>query len=330
MIINVMKAGRPGVVARAVTAVFCLAFGPELSLGQTCSQKAPGDVDIVLDVGHTVTKPGATSARGIREYYFNLNLAPRIKDSLVRSGFRSTHVMLIDLDGTRGLRQRADRANNANSDIFLSIHHDGVADKYLTPWLYEGEEHYYFDRSKGFSLHISPNNGSYRDSLRLARTIADRLMAAGLDFTTIHEPSRPEGAKVPLIDPARGIYRRDNLVVLNETEMPAVLIEAGMIVNRDEELALSSPARQETTATAVAEAVSKFCSRDVASYRVTNVAPDDVLNIRSGPDADRSVVGTIPPGGRGVLIVGTCMGLWCQIDYRGVRGWANRRFLTSE
>lgn len=322
------ETARSAGLVRMAAIALCLASCPGFSFAATCSGKAKEDTVIVLDVGHTVTSPGGTSARGVREYYFNLELAPRIRDELVGSGFRSTRVIVTDVDGTQGLQQRVDRASNMNADIFLSIHHDGVSDEYLTPWIYEGEEHHFFDRAKGFSLHVSPNNGSYLDSLELARILADRLMAAGLKFTTIHGPSHPEGARVPFLDSSRGIYRRDHLVVLNETEMPAVLIEAGMIANREEELELRSPARQTSTAVAVAQAVGKFCSP--ASYRVTAVGPDDVLNIRAGPSADYAVVGTIPPQGRGVLIVGGCMGQWCQIDYHGIHGWANRQFLTNE
>jgi N-acetylmuramoyl-L-alanine amidase len=52
----------------------------------------------------------------------------------------------------------------------------------------------------------------------------------------------------------------DNLAVLYESRMPAVLFEAGMIVNRGEEQVLSSPARRSTVAKAVAGAVERFCA----------------------------------------------------------------------
>jgi hypothetical protein len=66
------------------------------------------------------------------------------------------------------------------------------------------------------------------------------------------------------------------------------------------------------------------------SYRVTGVAGNDVLNIRSAPSADRPIVGTIPPSGRGIRIVDRCDGQWCPIEYGGIRGWVNRRYLTRE
>jgi hypothetical protein len=42
--------------------------------------------------------------------------------------------------------------------------------------------------------------------------------------------------------------------------MPAVLLEAGSIVNRDEELALASPERQQLITAAVVDAVDSYCA----------------------------------------------------------------------
>jgi N-acetylmuramoyl-L-alanine amidase len=48
--------------------------------------------------------------------------------------------------------------------------------------------------------------------------------------------------------------------VLYESHMPAVLVEAGMIVNRAEEQALSSATGRATVARAVGTAVERFCA----------------------------------------------------------------------
>jgi hypothetical protein len=42
--------------------------------------------------------------------------------------------------------------------------------------------------------------------------------------------------------------------------MPAVLLEAGSIINRDEEVALSGPERQSLISAAVVDAVDGFCA----------------------------------------------------------------------
>jgi N-acetylmuramoyl-L-alanine amidase len=55
------------------------------------------------------------------------------------------------------------------------------------------------------------------------------------------------------------VYRYDQLIVLRKTRMPAVLLEAGSISNRDEELEMMSPERQDIIASGVTEAVREFC-----------------------------------------------------------------------
>ena len=40
----------------------------------------------------------------------------------------------------------------------------------------------------------------------------------------------------PLLNKETGVYRYDELIVLRKTRMAAVLLEAGSIINRDEEL----------------------------------------------------------------------------------------------
>jgi uncharacterized protein YraI len=120
----------------------------------------------------------------------------------------------------------------------------------------------------------------------------------------------------------------DDLYVLANTKMIAVLVEAGMISNFDEERLLSSEPYQKVISEAVAESIRSFCcTSGVSTYSVFDVASDDVLNIRSGPSANDSVIGTIPLNGRDVRAVGVCAQSWCPIDYNGVRGWINGRFL---
>ena len=58
-----------------------------------------------------------------------------------------------------------------------------------------------------------------------------------------------------LVDAETGVYRYDQLVVLRKTQMPAVLLEAGSIINRDEELLLATPEHQALISAAVTEAV---------------------------------------------------------------------------
>jgi uncharacterized protein YraI len=65
------------------------------------------------------------------------------------------------------------------------------------------------------------------------------------------------------------------------------------------------------------------------TYRVVYVAPDDTLNMRAGPSVGYAVVGRIPPGGRGVRLVGHCRE-WCPVSYNGASGWVNPLYLAAE
>jgi N-acetylmuramoyl-L-alanine amidase len=71
-----------------------------------------------------------------------------------------------------------------------------------------------------------------------------------------------------LVDADTGDYRYDQLIVLKSTHIPAVLLEAGSIINRDEELAMATPERRGAISAAAVDAVVSFCearSTQVAS-----------------------------------------------------------------
>ena len=50
------------------------------------------------------------------------------------------------------------------------------------------------------------------------------------------------------------------MIVLKSTHMPAVLLEAGSIINREEELLVATPEHQARISAAVTDAVKAFCT----------------------------------------------------------------------
>jgi N-acetylmuramoyl-L-alanine amidase len=64
----------------------------------------------------------------------------------------------------------------------------------------------------------------------------------------------------PLLNKETGVYSYDQLIVLKTTRVPAVLVEAGSIINRDEELKMASPEHREIVSNAVLAAAKEFCS----------------------------------------------------------------------
>jgi N-acetylmuramoyl-L-alanine amidase len=215
---------------------------------------------VVLDVGHTGLESGAVSARGVPEYDFNLWLARRIEARLLEAGFAKTELLVMAGPNRESLPKRAARANAMRADLFVSIHHDSVPEFLIEKWEYEGAEGRHSDRFKGHAIFISKDNGRARQSLAFARLLGRQLRAAGLHYTPHYtEPLMGRQRRV-LVDRAAGVYRFDQLIVLKEARMPAVLFEAGSIIHRDEELAMSSAGRQSIIATAMAEAVEAFCA----------------------------------------------------------------------
>jgi N-acetylmuramoyl-L-alanine amidase len=112
----------------------------------------------VIDVGHTQALGGATSARGIYEYEFNLRLAKQVAHKLTAAGFEKTVLLITSEAPHAGLFQRSSRANAMGADLFLSIHHDSVPDPMLEKWTYDGVEHTYNDQFPGHSIFISNDN----------------------------------------------------------------------------------------------------------------------------------------------------------------------------
>ncbi len=214
---------------------------------------------VLLDVGHTPDDPGAISAHGNPEYGYNLSLANLAMAELIDAGFRQTTLLLVKGKGYGQLAQRAEIANRVAPDLLLSIHHDSTRERYISRWEFAGVERNYSDKFSGHSLFVSIKNKFYKRSVDFAKLLGRELATAGLQYTPQHAEDIPT-ARLPLIDAELGVYRYDNLVVLKDVRVPAVLFEAGVIINRKEELVLSTPERRALLARAVTNATLAYCN----------------------------------------------------------------------
>jgi N-acetylmuramoyl-L-alanine amidase len=215
---------------------------------------------VVLDIGHTTEDPGAISARGVGEFAFNQVLALEIEHRLVDTGFDQVTMLLQAGPGKRSLYTRMARANRLAGDIFLSIHHDAVPDSFLENWDYEGKPRHFSDRFKGHSIFISYANRHARQSLQFARLIGRQMKARDLHYTAHYAEKFMGRYRRQLLDADVGVYRYDRLHVLKTSRAPAVLLEAGSILNREEELALGTPERRALIAAAVTAAIEDYCA----------------------------------------------------------------------
>ncbi len=205
---------------------------------------------IAVDVGHFDAKPGATSARGRAEFEFNRDLARDIAGALVQGGMV---VKLIGEDGRMG--RLSDRSRAARgAALLLSVHHDSVQPHFLQAWEAGGVPQLFSDRYAGYSLFISRKNPAQDRSLACASAVGSALRGAGFVHSP-HHAERIAGEMKPYADRRNGVHFYDNLVVLKTASQPALLIEAGVIVNRDEELRLADPRLRTAFAQAVAAGV---------------------------------------------------------------------------
>lgn len=192
---------------------------------------------VAVDVGHYAAEPGVVSASGRPEFEYNLDLALDVKAELEK---RRLDVRLI---GERGdyavLHRRTQDAKGA--DLFVSIHHDSVKESLLPR----------ADEFAGFSLFISKLNPKVDRSLACASAIGAQLRTAG--FTPSRYHADPVlGAPRPFADEANGVHWYDNLAVGRTASMPSVLVEAGVVVNREEERRMRDPEVRRRIAAAVA------------------------------------------------------------------------------
>ena len=165
-----------------------------------------------------------------------------LAQDLTAVGYR---VSRVSADGKEvALADRATRTPDA--DLFVSIHHDSMQQA----WIDAGRRREF----AGFSIFVSEKNPQYAQSLRCAKAIGEEMLVAGEKPSLYHATPIP-GENRPLIDARLSIHRFDDLVVLRTAPIPAVLVEAGVIANPDEEARLGKPQTIKLLAAAISRGI---------------------------------------------------------------------------
>jgi N-acetylmuramoyl-L-alanine amidase len=229
-------------------------------------QRPPPTVDggrlvtIAIDPGHGGEDPGAIGPRGTREKDVVLSISRQLAEAIDREpGMRA--VLIRDGDYFLPLRQRYQKAREAQADLFLSIHADAIA----------------HGRAAGSSVYMLSTRGA---SSQAARWLADRENASDLVGGVSLEGKDNTLAAV-LLDLSQGAtlqasdqvanhvlkslarfgrvhkheVQRANFVVLRAPDVPSILIETAFISNAEEEKRLRDPAHQGRIATAILDGV---------------------------------------------------------------------------
>jgi N-acetylmuramoyl-L-alanine amidase len=213
---------------------------------------------VTIDIGHTPERPGAISARGKTEYQFNRALALDLAEAL--QARKATVHILNEVGEEISLGGRSARLAAVSDGIILSLHHDSVQPKYLERQVVDGKATRFtrYPKARGYSLFVSGRSPAYAASERLASAIGGELRRAGF-APSMHHAEPIKGENRPVLDARLGVFRYDALMVLKGAHVPAVLFEAGVIVNPEEELELESAARKARVVSALVEGISSFC-----------------------------------------------------------------------
>lgn len=180
---------------------------------------------IAIDPGHGGADPGAISPiRRVRESELVLDVSHRVNKLLKEVGFRT--IMTRTADTTLSLQERAAIANEANANLFVSIHANAAASTAIN-----GVENLYYPSE------LNPEDS--RDNKRLAQIFQAEMVRQLGAFN-------------------RGIFARDKLFVIRETKMPAVLTEMGFLTNRDEEDKLATDEYRQQVAQAIYQSILKY------------------------------------------------------------------------
>lgn len=183
----------------------------------------PRERTIVIDPGHGGTDSGAVAGK-IYEKNINLSVSLLLRDALEQNGYNV--IMTREDERTFGLYDRPIFANNINADLFISIH----ANASLKPQVNGLEVLYCPSYERDIKI---------EDQYPFAQSIHDNILAL---------TNRP----------GRGIVKRPDLVVLNKTYMPAVLIEIGYMSNPEELQIILSQGYQKLVVEGIVNGVKEY------------------------------------------------------------------------
>lgn len=221
---------------------------------------------VVLDPGHGGDSLGTKTSQGLAEKELTLDIARRVR-KLLTPEFEI--VLTRDGDDEVSLRERAELANRAKADVFVSIHVNWIAARDT-----RGVETYYVGPTDDPFLNqlaASENRGSGY-SLGDLRQLLDRIYAgvrqdnsrrlAEIVQRSLH---RSLGKVNPQLGD-RGVKSAPFIVLLS-TEMPAILAEVSCLSNEEEARLLTKPLYRQYIAEALAQGLRSYADSVAAPER---------------------------------------------------------------
>jgi N-acetylmuramoyl-L-alanine amidase len=220
---------------------------------------------VIVDAGHGGEYLGTSSASGLREKDLTLDIASRLRPLLVARGFEVVLTRTEDHD--LSLQQRAEIANGARGDVFVSIHLNS-----FQPASVKGIETYYLGPSAVPEVDAlaAKENQHAGYSLADLRTLLDQIFTDARRSESKRLAEDVQRALMGGLGPLepdladRGV-KMSPFVVLIATEMPAILAEVSYLSNGDEAKRLAAPEYRQTIAEALATGIATFAQNSRVS-----------------------------------------------------------------
>ncbi len=229
-------------------------------------EKAKWDFNvIVIDAGHGGKDSGTIGVGGVKEKNVNLGIALKLGKEIETKMKDVKVVYTRKTDKFVELYKRGQIANEANGNLFISIHCNATPRK---PSSVNGSEVYLLrpGRTKeAISIAERENSViSYEDNPQRYQKLTDEnfilvsmAQSAYMRYSEkFAELVNEEFGKDTRIDP-RGV-KQAGFYVLVGASMPSVLVEAGFLSNRNDARYLDSKSGQQAVANAIFGAIKKF------------------------------------------------------------------------
>jgi N-acetylmuramoyl-L-alanine amidase len=232
--------------------------------GSDLSNAFRRDPTVTLDAGHGGTEIGAShtypDGTVFLEKDINLRVMLRVRDLLQQTGFQVTPTRTRDAqtnadkkdvngDGkvtlSDDLQLRVDVANNTGSDVFVSIHFNGVSDPNIKgTYVFYDPDRPFADRSKALAELVDAS---------LAKALKDAGYTT-VDHGATKDTSVLGGDHYYLLSPKTDAVTRPS-------DMPAIIGESLFLTNEDDANAIRKDAIVEAVARGYAEGIKAYFAK---------------------------------------------------------------------
>ena len=246
------------------------------------AQAESRDFIVVIDPGHGGRDPGAIGKRG-KEKNINLNVALKL-GKLIKNNCKDVSIVYTrDKDTFVGLDRRAQIANDAKADLFISIHTNSVArgrtvrgTETYTLGLHRTEDNLEVAKKENAVILIENDyeqryagfNPNSSESYIIFEFLQDKNMEKSVQLATLIQRQFKNTAK--RID--KGVHQA-GFLVLRETTMPGVLVELGYISTPDEERYLLTESGTDALAQSIYRAFIKYKEQNGSTITRRNETP---------------------------------------------------------